>query len=120
MKNFLIFISGMITMFLIILFIGTIGQSSTYPGLTVFEEKGACITSNSLKIFQTLEADMALAQFGVFPNETMLLLMNDEGKTYYDNQRIAIPRGQCARQIGIYQYVTKQNIQKTVPAVIIE
>lgn len=117
MKCFLSFIGGMVTMFVIILLLGIIGQSGNYPGLTLFEKDGACITSNQLKIFQTLETDMALAEFGVFPNETLLLLINNEGKAYYDNMKINIPKGKCARQIGTYQYETKQGILKTVPAV---
>lgn len=107
-------------MLCIIFLIGIFSQVSSYPGLTIFEEKGACITSNSLKIFQTLEPDMALAEFGVFPNEVMVLLVNDEGKTYYDNQKISIPKGQCARQIGSYKYTTKGGTAKTVPVVNIE
>jgi hypothetical protein len=30
---------------------------------------------------------MALAQFGKFPNETLVLLINSEGKSYYDKQK---------------------------------
>jgi len=47
------------------------------------------------------------------------LLVNSDGKTYYDDQKIEISN-KCVRQIGSYQYTTKDNFEKTVPAVDIE
>ncbi len=63
---------------------------------------------------------MALAKFNEFPDATLVLLINYENKYYYDEQRIEIPATKCARQIGIYQYDTKMEVQKTVPVVVIE
>lgn len=117
-KNILIFISGMVTMFVLIILIGILSENSIDSGLTIFEQEGSCITSSSIKIFQTLdEQDKALAEFGSFPNLTMVLLTNDENQAYYDNLVIKIPKGKCAKQIGTYQYMTAQNIQRTVPVV---
>ncbi len=45
----------------------------------------------------------------------MVLLINDEGKYYYDDQIIEIPKGKCLRQIGVYKYMTKAEFEKTVP-----
>lgn len=89
-------------------------------GLTLLKQKGQCITKRNLKIFQTMRPNMALAEFGQFPNNTLVLLINKSGMVYYDDQRIAMPKNQCARQIGTYQYETKIGIAKTVPVVIIE
>ena len=50
----------------------------------------------------------------------MVLLVNYDGQTYYDNQKIIIPANKCARQIGTYQYSTKNETIKTVPAVVID
>ena len=36
---------------------------------------------------------------------------------FYDEQKITIPSGKCAKQVGIYQYHTKNGDMKTVPAV---
>ena len=115
------FIVGVITTILILFLIGIgINSNDTLPGLTIFPEKGECITKYELEIFQTIKPNMALARFGEFPNETFVLLVNYENKYYYDGQKIQIPANMCARQIGIYQYRTKMKIQKTVPAVLIE
>lgn len=40
-------------------------------------------------------------------------------KPYYDGQKIDVSKN-CVRQIGTYQYTTKSDFGKTVPAVVIE
>ncbi len=127
-KNIFIFIAGMITTllleFIIGFIIGVINQSDDeIPGLTVFEQDGACINAKQIKIFQTLEPNIALAHALTKPNaifdenETLILIIGDDNIHYYDDQKINIPTGKCTKQIGTYQYHTKQDIYKTVPAV---
>ena len=90
-------------------------------GLTIFSEKGECIvTKGELEILQVLKPNMALAEVGKYPNRIMVLLINNDDKAYYDNQKISIPTNKCARQIGTYRYTTKSDFVKTVPAVVIE
>jgi hypothetical protein len=91
-------------------------------GLTIFPEKGECIaTKGEIEVFQVLEPNMALARTGNILDGIVVLLINYEGKTYYDEQKIKIPANKCARQIGTYQYTTRRdNFGKTVPAVVIE
>jgi hypothetical protein len=98
----------------------TLKTDESLPGLLIFPKKGDCITKKNLEIFQTMKPNMALAQFGVFPDETLVLLINYEGKSYYDKQKIQVSAKMCARQIGTYQYQTKMGIEKTVPVVVIE
>lgn len=115
------FIVGVITTILILFLISTgSNYDDTLPGLVLFPEKGECITKKDLEIFQTLTPNMALARYGKSFNETLVLLVNYENKYYYDGEKILIPANKCARQIGIYQYETKMEIQKTVPVVVIE
>jgi hypothetical protein len=115
------FIIGVVTTILVLLLIYAGSKSNdTLSGLTIFPARGECITKNGLEIFQTIKPNMALAQFGKLPNEILVLLVNYQGKSYYDGQKIQIPANKCARQIGTYQYMTKMEIQKTVPVVVIE
>lgn len=104
---------------LLLIYAGS-NSGETYPGLTIFPEKGECITNKELEVFQTIEPNMALANFNEFPDATLVLLINYENKYYYDGQKVQIPGNSCARQIGIYKYETKGGIQKTVPVVAIE
>lgn len=90
------------------------------PGLTKFPEKAECITKGEMEIFQVIKPNIALAQTDKYPNEIMVLLINNENEAYYDGLKIKMPPNKCARQIGIYQYSTRIGIEKTVPAVVIE
>ena len=125
MKNALIFFSGfvvgIIATILVALLITANQSNDSLLGLTVFPEKGECITSRGeIEIFQVLKPNMALAETGQYSDKIMVLLINYEGKSYYDDQKIVIPAKKCARQIGTYQYTTNMGMNKTVPAVVIE
>lgn len=74
---------------------------------------------------QTLEPNMALAHAKTQPNaiydpnEILVLLLGNETASYYDDQKINIPKGMCAKQVGTYQYEAKMGM-KTVPVVTIK
>jgi len=90
-------------------------------GLTIFSEKGECIpTEGELEVIQVMKPNMALASTDIFHDGIVVLLINYDGKSYYDDQKIKIPAGKCARQIGTYQYTNRLDVHKTVPAVVIE
>ena len=95
-------------------------EGQSIPGLNLFAEKGECLTKSSLTVFQTLLPNVALAEFGNFPEETLVLIINYDGSSYYDDQEIKIGSGKCARLIGTYQYETKMEVQKTVPVVVVQ
>ena len=129
LKNLLIFIAGMITMFIIMVVTGILMHTSNngnYPGLTIFEEEGKCLNAKQLQVMQTLEPNMALSiaksqPNSIYdPNEILVLLLGDDTTSnYYDDLKINIPKGKCAKQIGTYQYEAKMGI-KTVPVVTIK
>jgi hypothetical protein len=128
MKKALLFISGfvtgIVTTILVAVLINAANQPNDgFPGLTVFPEKGECIsTYGELEVMQVLAPNAALAWSGNFSNSDRILVMliNYDDKTYYDEQKIKIPSGKCARQIGTYKYTARNEIVKTVPAVVIE
>ena len=90
------FITGVaVTIFVLFLFYNvnksnneTLKSEESLPGLVIFPKKGECITKTNLEIFQTIKPNMALAEFGKFPNEILVLLINYEGKSYYDKQNL--------------------------------
>lgn len=147
MKRFFIFIGGFVAGVLLTILVGYVIVISNKPiddgliGLTVFSDKGECIKTSSnsksteIDILQVLEPNMALGKINNytnkkryggdsyrdydFGNDVVVLLINYDGKTYYDDQKIDVTN-KCVRQIGIYQYTAKIGIEKTVPAVVIE
>ncbi len=125
MKNALIFIGGFISgiVFLIVVSI-CISESASNNGMTYFDRPGECLSTNSFEVLQVIGDGMALAyeidkSYSSYNTHTELLVLftNDNGEYYYDNQIIKIPSGKCVRQIGIYKYQTKLQIEKVVPIV---
>lgn len=147
MKRFLIFIGGFVAGVLATIIVGYLLVIANKPiddeliGLTVFLEKGECVKTTSksisteIDIFQVVEPNMALGNIKNYTdkkmyggdnyrdydirNDVVVLLINYDGKTYYDDQKIDVT-DKCVRQIGTYQYTAKIGIEKTVPAVVIE
>lgn len=126
MKNFLIFIAGIITGVFTIFLIGVLGNksNSTIPGLTVFDAPGEVMDAQSYKVFQVIDGGYALANASTFEElglymGIVVLIYADENSHYYDGQIITATNGRKFRQIGTYRYSTKDNNVKTVPAVAI-
>ena len=123
LKNILIFVSGMITMFLLILVVllicGLFAQSDELQGLTYLPEgSGECVTTKNLKVSEVIAPNVAIAEFGYINTfgdvmgGTKVLLLNYEGKEYYDNELIKMPKNKCAKRFGTYQH-----FGETIPAV---
>ncbi len=47
----------------------------------------------------------------------VVLFLTDEGVSYYDDQKINVPTGKRVMQIGTYKYMTRSEMEKTVPIV---
>ncbi|MBP7056728.1 MAG: hypothetical protein KBB52_07730 [Candidatus Omnitrophica bacterium] len=116
------FITGIVAAIVVLMLIAANNQlNDDLLGLTIFPEKGECITTGGeIEVFQVLKPNMALAKIGEFPDEIIVLLVNYDGKSYYDDQKIKISTGKCVKQIGTYQYTTKDKFMKTVPTVVID
>jgi hypothetical protein len=147
MKQFLIFIGGFAAGILIVILVDyfiVIAEKPTDEGLlglTIFPEKGECLKTTSksksseIDILQVITPNMALGNLKYYSdkklyggeiyrdydigNEVVILLINDDGKTFYDDQKIDVSN-KCIRQTGTYQYTAKIGIEKTVPSVVIE
>ena len=122
MKTFLSFLAGVATTFIVLFCIGNLSNQDSSP-YQFFEQPEECINDYKIEVFQALEPGYALA----YPQKrdytmdistlTVVLLYSPDEKPFYDNQVVLIPKGYCARQVGVYKYVTKEQIPKTVPIV---
>lgn len=90
-------------------------------GVKMFKEPGDIINENSFEVFQVIAENGALVKGkgdgSVIYMGPIYLLINDDGKFYYDEEKINIPKGKVVRQVGIYQYETKNEFLKTVPII---
>ena len=116
------FVSGIVFLFLVLLIIGK--SSATDEGMTYFEKPGKCISTKEFEVIQVIGDGYALAREIVdrtslinIPSGLLVLVTNDNGELYYDDQVIEVPKGKCMRQIGVYEYQTKSENWKTVPIV---
>ncbi len=120
MKNFIVFILGLISggaLTIGLIMILAIGANESDKGMTMLEQPGECMSTNSFSVTQVIDENAALAREIDLFSDLLVLLVNDEGILYYDNQVISIPEGKCARQVGVYKYTTHSGIEKTVPIV---
>lgn len=92
-------------------------------GVVIFDEPGDIIEEKSFEVFQVVESNAALVRgkssYSDLYIGTVYLLVNNKGKYYYDDEIVKVPHGKDVRQIGIYQYLTKNEIKKTVPIIAI-
>lgn len=110
------FVSGIVFLFLVLLIIGK--TYATNDGMTYFEKPGKCISTKDFEVMQVVGEGYALAREKKgYVGGILVLVTNENGELYYDDQVIKVPEGKCMRQIGVYEYQTRMETTKTVPIV---
>lgn len=110
------FIAGAVFLFFVLLIIGK--SSSNDNGMTYFEKPGKCISKKDFEVMQVVGEGYALAREKKgYVGGILVLVTNENGELYYDDQVIKVPEGKCMRQIGVYEYQTRMETIKTVPIV---
>ena len=90
---------------------------------TMFDEPRGCVTSNRLKVEIILDEKYVIAweldpRFDSVDIPTGLeVVFIDEDNTYYTDQIVKIPKGKCARQVGVYKSDHYLYDDKTLPIV---
>lgn len=132
MKKWVVFLLGMIAggvltfVVMLVLAIGA-NTNTNNNGVTLFDQPGECLNAKAFEVMQVVDNNHALAH-EVEWNELLeryvqtglgllVLVTNDNGEYYYDDQIIEVPQGMCMRQVGIYRYQTRMDMEKTVPIV---
>ena len=127
MKKWLIFGGGVLTgivLTFVFAFIFSASRSGSGDDATWFEKPGDVIDVKAFQVFQVLSENAALVNgqthddwdLEIFTG-TVYLLTNEDGKYYYDDEIVKVPKGKVVRQVGIYQYRTKSDFGKTVPII---
>lgn len=80
-------------------------------GKTLFDKTGDCVSRKNFEVQEVLESGDAIAleiresiSGYVFTSDLEVLILAQEGSSFYNNQIVKAPQGKCARQIGIYKY----------------
>lgn len=120
-KSILIYVGGIFTGIIIMCVLSLcVAKHNADGGLVIFEQPGQKIELTELKIIQVLNNESALAtadDLYISNYGTVFLLLPKDGVSYYDDQKITVPSGKFARQIGTYRYISKNDVEKTVPVI---
>lgn len=123
MKKFWIFLggvfTGMILTFIILVTIGTCQSSTSQPeDVVYFEKPSDIVKERAFKVFQVLDKGVALVRSESDPDLELYLgpvyLLVDENKYFSDDEVITLDDNEVARKVGIYNYQTKNDMDKTV------
>ena len=112
-------IAGVILTFVGLYIVGVNTEDSNPEGVTMFEAPGEVMHTDGFKVFQVITSNGALChakEDGSYYGPVCMLI-NMDGKYYYDDEVINVPKGKVARQVGIYKYTTMKDFGKTVPIV---
>ncbi len=104
--------------------------NSSSGELTMFKERGKIMNAESYTIIQThdnnhalaVDSDMlALSTFINIPSSinTAVYLIGNEKSNFYDGLEIKSSAKTKFYQVGTYRYKTKEEVWKTVPAVML-
>lgn len=101
--------------------VSSIGAKEEDDGITYLDEPGECVTELDLKVVQVLESGNAIAKgitswlggIARTSGGAEVLLLRKDGDLYYSGQIVKIPKGYCARQVGVY----RQSSYSTYPVV---
>lgn len=144
MKKWVVYVLGVLTGFVLAIIVGFVVNSSQSKepnsnvigtettttteeeaddGVKMFDEPGEIINEKSLKVFQVIAENAALVRgkekgYDIYTGP-IYLLINHDGKYYYDDEKVNISQGKVLRQVGIYQYETRNEFLKTVPIIMI-
>lgn len=123
MKQFLIFLLGVIVgvvLAFVFAFYVSSNDGNDNDGIIRFDNPTEIVNEQSFEVFQVVGDNMALVRGQSSSGNyygTIYLLVNKEGKYYYDDEIVKVPQGKVVKQVGIYRYITKFDMQKTVPIV---
>ena len=123
-KFILTYVAGIVTGCVLLFLIGCIinakNSSAEKEDIVMFDSPRNAVPGKSFKVVQVLPDGNALARIDNVYDDNfgiVVLFLGDESTSYYDDQKIEIPKGKVAKQIGNYSYMSRMNIEKTVPVV---
>lgn len=122
-KFILTYVAGIVTgciVFFVISCIIVANNSSSKDDVVMFDKPRNTIPGKTFKVFQVFSDGSALSSGDDSSDNNLglvVLFLGDESTSYYDDQKIEIPKGKVARQIGNYSYTTNMGVERTVPIV---
>ena len=119
-KFILTYVAGIVTGIVLLFVVGFFmaksqATSASNADGVMCEKPRGIVPGKVFEVMQVLPNGSALATVDDFESGnlgTIVLFVGDENTSYYDSQKINVPSGKVARQIGTYRYMAR-----TVPVV---
>ena len=109
-------VTGIVWLFVLGLFMEmSQATSASNDDVVMFEKPRGIVPGKVFEVMQVLPDGSALAIVDDIESEnigTEVLFVGNDSTSYYDGQKINVPSGKVARQIGTYRYMAR-----TVPVV---
>lgn len=124
-KFILTYVAGIVTGVVLIMAVGFFiaksrATSASNDDVVMFEQPRGVVPGKVFEIMQVLSDGSALATVDDVESGnlgTVVLFVGDESTSYYDSQKINVPKGKVVKQVGTYGYMTRNDMHKTVPIV---
>ena len=109
-------VTGIVSLFVLGLFMEmSQATSASNDDVVMFEKPRGIVPGKVFEVMQVLPDGSAFAIVDDIESEnigTEVLFVGNDSTSYYDGQKINVPSGKVARQIGTYRYMAR-----TVPVV---
>lgn len=121
-KFILTYVAGIVTGCIVFFVISCIivANNSSKDDVVMFDKPRNTVPGKTFKVFQVFSDGSVLSSGDDSSGNNLgldVLFLGDESTSYYDDQKIEIPKEKVARQIGNYSYTTNMGVEKTVPIV---
>lgn len=116
-KFILTYVAGIVTGCIVFFVISCIivANNSSKDDVVMFDKPRNTVPEKTFKVFQVFSDGSALSSGDDSSGNNLgldVLFLGDESTSYYDDQKIEIPKGKVARQIGNYSYTTNMGGRK--------
>ena len=119
-KFILTYVAGIVTGIVLLFVVGFFmaksqATSASNDDVVMFEKPRGIVPGKVFEVMQVLPDGSALATVDDFESDntgTVVLFIGDESTSYYDSQKINVPKGKVVKQVGTYRYMAR-----TVPVV---
>ena len=124
-KFILTYVAGIVTGVVLIMAVSFFiaksrATSASNDDVVMFEQPRDVVPGKVFEVMQVLSDGSALATVDDVESGnlgTVVLFVGDESTSYYDSQKINVPKGKVVKQVGTYGYMTRNDMHKTVPIV---
>lgn len=121
MKKFYIFLIGGLIGAIVALVICIVCSSSYEDNIKFYSQPGRSLRITSFEVIHTLPLGGAVAyaqyESGFVCKDSIVLLMNKEDVSFFDDQIVDVPHNKCVKQIGIYRHDKHNGVIKNIPIV---